>query len=93
MTLPIDTIRTSDQDRKLAARIQKKYPQAAKKLTQRADTYNRGVALAKELADKGKVLIIAPGDTCGVSTMSRDAEALRALYKKGYQAGEKLLLF
>lgn len=93
LTLPIDTIRTSDQDRKLAARIQKKYPQAAKKLTQRADTYNRGVALAKELADKGKVLIIAPDDTCGVSTLSRDAEALRALYEKGYQAGEKLLLF
>lgn len=91
LTLPIDTVRTSDQDRKLAARIQKKYPRAAEKLAQRAGTYNRGIALAKELADKGTVLIIAPDDTCGVNTLGRDADALRALYNKGYQAGEKLL--
>ena len=36
---------------------------------------------------------VSPDDTCGISTLSRNAEALRALYEKGYQAGEKLLLF
>lgn len=90
LTLPLDTIRTSDKDRKLAARIRKNYPLAAKKLEQRAENYNKGVALAKELAAKGKVLIVAPDDTCGVSTLSRDAKALCTLYKKGYQDGKRI---
>lgn len=88
LTLPKDTVRTSKTDRKLAARIRKKYPLAAEKLEQRAEHYNEGVALAKKLVAEGKVLIVAPDDTCGVSTLSRDAGALRRLYEKGYQDGK-----
>jgi len=90
LTLPLDTVRTADKDKKLAARIRKKYPLAAEKLEQRAENYNKGVALAKELAADGKVLIVAPDDTCGVSTLSRDADALRRLYEKGYQDGTQI---
>ena len=91
LTLPLDTVRTSDKDCKLAALIRKKYPRSADKLEQRANNYNKGVALAKEMALKGKVLIVAPDDTCGVSTLSRDAEALRRLYEKGYHDGKRIL--
>ena len=90
LTLPEDTIRTPDKDRKLASRIRKKYPLAAKKLEQRADRYNEGVALARKLAAEGKVLIVAPDNTCGVSTLSRDADALRRLYEKGYRDGARI---
>ncbi len=90
LTLPEDTLRTSDKDRKLAARIRKKYPLAAEKLEQRAENYNKGVALAQQLALEEKVLIIAPNDTCGVSTLSRDADALHRLYKKGYEDGKRI---
>jgi len=90
LTLPEDTVRTSNKDRKLAARIRKKYPLAAEKLEQRAENYNKGVALAKQLAAQGKVLIVAPDETCGVSTLSRDAEALRRLYEKGYLDGKRI---
>ncbi len=90
LTLPKDTVRTSKTDRKLAARIRKKYPLAAEKLEQRAEHYNEGIALAKKLAAEGKVLIVAPDDTCGVSTLSRDADALRRLYEKGYQDGKNI---
>lgn len=93
LTLPEGTIRTPDSDRKLAARIRKKYPLAAQKLEQRAENYNNGVALAQKLATEGKVLIVAPDDTCGVSTLSRDADALRRLYEKGYQDGKRILDF
>ena len=92
-TLPENTVRVSDRDRKLAAGIRKKYPLAAKKLEQRAERYNRGVAMARELRAEGKVLIISPDDTCGVSTLSRDAAALRRLYEKGYRDGEQILPF
>lgn len=93
LTLPEDTVRTPDQDLKLAARIRKKYPLAAEKLAQRAKRYNEGVALAKRYAEAGKALIVAPDDTCGVSTLSRDAGALRRLYEKGYRDGEKIVPF
>lgn len=93
LTLPLDTVRTADKDKKLAARIRKKYQLAADKLEQRAEHYNEGVALAKKLAAEGKVLIVAPDDTCGVSTLSRDADALRRLYEKGYQDGKRILDF
>ena len=93
LTLPETTVRTPDRDKKLAARIRKKYPLAAEKLEQRAEQYNRGVAIARELRAEGKVLIISPDDTCGVSTLSRDAAALRRLYEKGYRDGEQILPF
>ena len=80
-------------DVKLAARIQKKYPLAAQKLAQRAEQYNNGVAMARRLRAEGKVLIIAPDDTCGVSTLSRNTDALHKLYEKGYRNGEQIRSF
>lgn len=93
LTLPEDTIRTPDKDSKLASLIRKKYPLAAEKLVQRTQQYNDGVALAKQYARQGKLLIVAPNDTCGVSTLSRDKEALCRLYEKGYQDGSKIVPF
>lgn len=93
LTLPEDTVRISDKDKRIAACIRKKYPLAAKRLEQRAQQYNDGVAIAHRLAAEGKVVIVAPDNTCGVSTLSRDANALRKLYDKGYQDGRQLLPF
>ena len=77
----------------VSAGIRKKYPLAAQRLEQRAQLYNEGVATARGLRAQGKVLIIAPDDTCGVSTLSRDADALRQLYEKGYRDAEKIAAF
>ena len=93
LTKPENILRTSEQDEKLAARIRKKYPNAAKKLRQRASRYNEGVALAQEYARQGKALIVAPDDTCGVSTLSRDPADMKRLYDKGYTDGEKVKSF
>ena len=93
LTKPENVPRTSEKDEKLAARIRKKYPKAAEKLRQRANRYNEGVALAQEYAKQGKVLIIAPDDTCGVSTLSRDPADMKRLYDKGYADGEKVKSF
>ena len=93
LTLPKDTERTSKKDKQIAAFIRKKYPLAAEKLEQRAEKYNEGVAEACRMAEEGKVLIVAPDNTCGVSTLSRDADALRRLYEKGYRGAEFVLHF
>lgn len=93
LTKPENVLRTSRQDEKFAAGIQKKYPLAAEKLRQRAGRYNENVALAQEYARQGKVLIVAPDDACGVDTLRRDPDSLRRLYKKGYEDGQKIFRY
>lgn len=55
--------------------------------------YNEGVAQAQKLAAAGKVLIVAPDDTCGVTTLTRDSLAIAELYVKGYRDGPKIESF
>lgn len=93
LTLPIDTVRTPKKDRLLAAGIRRDYPLAAKRLEYRAEQYNRGVDLARRYAEQGKLLIVAPGDTCGVTTLKRDPVCMARLYEKGYHDGEKIIPF
>lgn len=93
LTLPENTVRTPDRDKRLAALIRRKYPLAAKNLELRAQRYNDCVALAQNYAAQGKLLIVAPDNTCGVSTLNRDVSALRQLYEKGYQDGAKIVPF
>ena len=93
VTRPIDPPRDSARDRKMAKLIRRKYPMASEKLASRAELYNRSLARAQEYEKTGKVLLIAPDDTCGVTTLSRDKAALQRLYEKGYGDGEKIKEF
>lgn len=93
LTKPRDVPRTSGKDRLFAAILQRKYPVAADRLRGRAAQYNRGVALAREYEKAGRLLIIAPDETCGVDTLTRDREALKRLYEKGFRDGEKIVSF
>ncbi len=90
LTKPEGVLRNSKKDRKIAALIRKKHPAAAEKLCGRAQLYNEEVALAKEYAKQGKAVIIAPDDTCGVDTLTKDKNAIRQLYEKGYKDGRKI---
>ena len=44
-------------------------------------------------ARQGKVLIVAPENTCGVDTLTKDKQALRRLYEMGYADGRKIMDF
>ena len=93
LTKPKDTIRTSKKDEKLAAGIRKRYPLAAEKLCKRATQYNEGVELAKEREKEGKLLILAPDDTCGMDTLTRDLDAIKQMYRKGINSAEQIKNF
>ncbi len=93
LTKPADQLRKVGSDIKLAKRIQKKYPKAAEQLRLRAQHYNEGVALAKEYAKQGKLLIVSPDDTCGVDTLHKDKPSLQKLYEKGYADGQTIKKF
>ncbi len=90
LTKPKDVIRTSKKDEKLAAGIRKKYPLAAAKLCKRAVQYNKGVELAKQYEKEGKLLILAPDDTCGMDTLTRNLEAMKQVYGKGIRSAEQI---
>ena len=93
LTLPEDTIRSPAKDARLARRIRREYPAAAEAMAARAEKYNEGVALARQFAAEGKLLILAPDDTCGVHTLCRDARAMKQLYAKGFADAEKIAPF
>ncbi|MBP3589579.1 MAG: hypothetical protein J6J61_03295, partial [Muribaculaceae bacterium] len=93
LTKPEKTIRTPKKDARLARAIERKYPHAAHQLCSRAERYNDSVALARKHAADGKVLIVSPDDTCGVDTLTKDAAALRRLYRKGYADGARIVDF
>ena len=90
LTRPEHILRDSRRDEKFAARIRTKYPKAAETLRHRAQLYNESVAAAQEYAKQGKVLIVAPDDTCGVNTLSRKKAAIQQLYEKGYKDATKI---
>ncbi len=91
LTKPEHELRSPEKDERLAAGIRKRYPVAAENLCKRAQRYNEGVALAQEYGRQGKVLIIAPDDTCGVDTLKKDKKSLQRLYEKGYADGKKII--
>ena len=93
LTLPVTTVRKPNHDITLAKRIMKKYPNAAERLMHRADRYNEGITLAQKYEFRRKLLIIAPNDICGVSTLSRKPDALVRLYQKGYADGKQISAF
>lgn len=93
LTKPQGVLRTSQNDKYLARLIQKKYPISAQQLRDRAKRYNSGLALAKQYEAEGRLCIIAPDDTCGVDTLTKDREASHSLYEKGYADGAKIPAF
>lgn len=90
LTKPKDIIRTPKKDETLAAGIRKKYPLVAEKLCKRAVRYNEGVELAKQYEKEGKLLILAPDDTCGMDTITRNLEAMKQMYGKGLRSAEQI---
>ena len=90
LTKPENILRNSKKDERLAAGIRKKYPLAAERLCARAQRYNEGVALAQKYAKQGKVLIVAPDDTCGVDTLKKDKASLYRLYEKVYTDAQRI---
>ena len=93
LTKPENVLRNARKDNALARGIRRRYPNAAKSLSGRAELYNSQVALAQRYAREGKVLIIAPDDTCGVDTLTRDHEKLMQLYQKGYADARRIGAF
>lgn len=93
LTKPIGAMQHTKQDELLARLVERDYPATAQRLRQRAKQYEDGIELAKQYAAEGRLCIIAPDDTCGVDTLTKDREASRHFYTKGYRDGRKIPAF
>lgn len=86
LTRPRDYQREQGHDRAPARILRHSYPAAAERLLNRYATYNEQVALAKRYEAEGKVLILAPEELYGLSTLSKNFEGLERMYRAGYAA-------
>lgn len=93
LTKPIDFSSNAIYS-KMAAKILKyKYPQMAKSLLCMSEKYETAIKKALSLQKQNKVLIVCPNDTCEMSTLTKDKVKIDAMYKKGYEDGEKIKNF
>ena len=90
LTRPKDFERSPEKDRFASAMIRRRFPAAAETMSRRALKYNTELWLAKQYEKQGKMLIIAPDDIGGMSTLTKDPETIEALYHKGYHDAEAL---
>lgn len=85
-----DVLREQKPDIGPARILKRTYPAAAERLLERYRTYNEEVELAKRYEREGRVLILAPDDLCGLSTLTKSFEGLERMYRKGYAEAEKI---
>ena len=91
LTKPIGLVSSDARDKHLAHLLQSHYPAAAEGLRRRAWRYNTAVQRARELERQGLVCIIAPDNTEGMSTLTKNRAGLEKMYAKGKQDAEALV--
>ena len=87
LTKPRDYVRRSDSTLKLIEWKYRDYPNFCATMRRRAERYNESRKRLFELEKQGKILVIAPESTRGVSRTERDREKLRLLWSDGYEMG------
>ncbi|MBQ3135111.1 MAG: patatin family protein [Oscillospiraceae bacterium] len=91
LTRPWDYVKKADRSLPLVLRKYRKWPEFCKTMAARAERYNESRRQLFELERRGKVLVIAPEDTHGVSRTERNVEKLRLLWADGYrQAADRM---
>ncbi|MDY3905712.1 MAG: patatin family protein [Lawsonibacter sp.] len=86
MTHPRDYVRKQERLMPLIRKTYREYPNFVAAMEARAQRYNEDREQIFDLERQGKLLVIAPDSTMGVSRTERNPEKLRLLWAKGYQA-------
>lgn len=93
LTRPTGEPRVQKKDVMLARLLRRSYPAASERLLERYKTYNDSVAYALEMQRRGRVLVVAPDDVCGLSTLTKDKEKLQRMYDKGRRDAQRIAPF
>lgn len=91
LTRPKDFRKETGASVRLYKTLKKRFPKFVEKMYARNDLYNRQLDdLVENYEPEGKVLIVAPSDTCGMDTLTKDKEKMKKLYNKGYEDGKAI---
>ena len=82
---PLNYVRQPDKLLPLVRRTYRDYPSFIASMEGRVARYNESHRRLLELEQEGRVKVIAPASTLGVSRTERDTEKLRLLWAEGYQ--------
>lgn len=93
LTKPRDFYRDDANDVRLSRLFFPSHRNVAERLRRRGDLYNFQLDQVKELEKEGRALILAPRDTAGMKTLTRDREAIIRLYEYGFEDAEALGAF
>lgn len=93
LTRPKEYRRIPKNDGIFADMLEKTYPGASDAMRTRSYVYNACVDEAEALEKQGKVLIIAPDDIGEMKTLTKDDQAIKNLYVKGYLDAAKISEF
>ena len=85
LTHPRDYVRQPDKLLPLVRRTYRDYPNFLACMERRVKRYNESHRRLLELEKEGRVKVIAPTSTLGVSRTERNTEKLRLLWAEGYQ--------
>ena len=85
LTHPKDYVRKPDKILPLIRRTYQEYPAFVAAVERRVRRYNESHRRLLELEREGRVKVIAPVSTLGVSRTERNTEKLRLLWAEGYQ--------
>ena len=85
LTHPRNYVRKPDKLLPLIRRTYQEYPAFLAVMEKRVKRYNESHRRLLELEKEGRVKVIAPASTLGVSRTERNTEKLRLLWAEGYQ--------
>ena len=85
LTRPRSYRRKPDRVMKLIRKRYRDYPAFVEAMAGRAEVYNRDREQLFQAEREGRLLVIVPKSTLGVSRTERDTEKLRLLWAEGYQ--------
>ena len=93
LTRPAGYRRPSLEHQKAMEKLTRRWPNTYATLKRRPARYNRDVDAVRDLEAQGRALLIAPGDISGMSTLTRDREAILRLYEMGREQGARVAEF
>ncbi len=93
LTLPKNFYKTHKAPEFICKSAIRKYPNSSRLIYSMVDKYNQELDYIKELEKQGRVLILAPDDCCGVTTLKHKYNNIEALYRKGYEDAGKIKSF
>lgn len=93
LTRPEDAEISFNMENVSSRLLRNKYPALCEKLLERGKKYNDSIAFAKKLRDEGRLFIVAPNNTHGMNTLTKDKSAINDMYFDGYNSAQKIKRF